>query len=58
MDASILQLFLALQFASIYSWELSSSEKSLVGKQNKSSIYLKDFTDSDFFTQMQSIAVL
>ena len=50
MDASILQLFLALQF--------SSSEKSLVGKQNKSSIYLKDFTDSDFFTQMQSIAVL
>ena len=36
-----LQLYLA-------SWQLSSSNKSLVGKKN-SSIYLMDFTDLDFF---------
>ena len=33
MTASILQQLLALYFAIIYSWELSSSEKSLVGKK-------------------------
>ena len=48
MNASILQQLLALYFAIIYSWQLSCSEKSLVGKKN-SSIYLKDFTDVDFF---------
>ena len=32
MTASILQQLLALYFAIIYSWQLSSSEKSLVGK--------------------------
>ena len=31
-----------------YSWQLSSNEKSLVGKKN-SSICLKKFTDLDFF---------
>ena len=33
MIASILQQLLALYFAMIYSWQLSSSEKSLVGKK-------------------------
>ena len=44
MTASILQQLLALQIAIIYGWQLSSSEKSLVGKKY-SSIYFKDFTD-------------
>ena len=48
MTASILQQLLALYFAIRYSWQLSSSEKSLVGKKN-SSVCLKDFTDLDFF---------
>ena len=48
MTASILQQLLALYFAIIYSWQLSSNEKSLVGKKN-SSIHSKDFTDLDFF---------
>ena len=48
MTASILQQLLALYFAIRYSWQLSSSEKSLVEKKN-SSICLKDFTDLDFF---------
>ena len=48
MTASILQQLLDLHFAIIYSWLLSSSEKSLLGKK-KSSIYFKDFTDLDFF---------
>ena len=48
MTASILQQLLALYFAFIYRWQHSSGEKSLVGKKN-SSIYLKDFTDLDFF---------
>ena len=39
---------LALYFAIIRSWQLSSSDKPLVAKQN-SSIYLKDFTNLDFF---------
>ena len=34
--------------AIIYSWQLSSSEKSLVEKKNHS-LYFKDFTDLDFF---------
>ena len=33
MTASMLQQLLALYFANIYSWQLSSSEKSLVGKK-------------------------
>ena len=33
MTASILQQLLGLYFAIIYSWQLSSSEKSLVGKK-------------------------
>ena len=33
MTASILQQLLALYFALIYTWQLSSSEKSLVGKK-------------------------
>ena len=33
MTASILQQLLALYFALIYSWQLSSSKKSLVGKK-------------------------
>ena len=33
MTASILQQLLALYFAIIHSWQLSSSEKSLVGKK-------------------------
>ena len=40
--------WLALYFAIIYRWQLSRSEKSLVGKKD-SSIYDKDFTDLDFF---------
>ena len=48
MTASILQELLALYFAIIYNWQLSSSEKSLVEKKN-SCMYLKDFTDLDFF---------
>ena len=42
MTASVLQQLLASYFAIIYSWQLSSSE-------NNSSIYLKYFTDLDFF---------
>ena len=48
MTAPILQQLLDLHFAIIYSWQLSSSEKSLLGKKN-SSIYFKDFTDLDLF---------
>ena len=48
MTASILQQLLNLHFAIIYSWQLSSSGKSLLGKK-KSSIYFKYFTDLDFF---------
>ena len=33
MTSSILQQFLALYFAIIYSYQLSSSEKSLVGEK-------------------------
>ena len=51
MAASILQELLALYFTFIYSWQLSSGKKSLVRVKN-SSIYLKDFTDLDFFSQM------
>ena len=47
MNASILQQLLALYFVIIYSWQLSRSEKSLVGK--KIHPYIKDFTDLDFF---------
>ena len=46
MTASILQQFLALYFAILYSWQLWNSEKSFVGKKL---IYLKDFTDLEFF---------
>ena len=48
MNTSILQQLLALYFAIIYSWQLSSSEKSLVGKNNLFK-YFKDFVDLDFF---------
>ena len=48
MTAFILQQLLPLHFGIIYSWLLSSSEKTLVWKKN-SSIYFKDFTDLDFF---------
>ena len=48
MTASIPQQLLALYFIVIYIRQLSSSERSLVGKKN-SSIYFKDFTDLDFF---------
>ena len=48
MTASILQQLLGLYFATIYSLQLSRSEKSLVGKK-KSPISLKNFTDLDFF---------
>ena len=47
MTASILQQFLGLYFTIIYSWQLSSCQKSLVGKKT-SSIYFKDFKDLDF----------
>ena len=43
MSASILQQLLALYFAIVYSWQLSSSEKSLSRK--KFIQYLMDFTD-------------
>ena len=33
MNTSILQQLLALYFATLYSWQLSSSEKSLVGEK-------------------------
>ena len=48
MAASILQQLLALYFVTIYSWQLSSREKSLVEKKI-SFIYFKDFTDLVFF---------
>ena len=48
MTPSILQQLLALYFAITYSWKVSRSEQILVGKKNLS-IYLKDFTDLDFF---------
>ena len=48
MTASILQHLLALYFAITYSWQISSSEKSIAMKKS-SSIYLKDFTDFFFF---------
>ena len=43
-----LRKLLALYFAIIYSWQLSSSGKSLVEKKT-SYIYFKGFTDLDFF---------
>ena len=59
MTASILQQLLALYFPIIYSWQFSSSEKSLVGKKISLSlslsiyiyiyIYQKDLTDLNFF---------
>ena len=48
MTPSILQQLLALYFAVIYRWQLSSSEKSLL-EEKKSSIHVKDFTDLHFF---------
>ena len=48
MTAFILQQLLSLCFAITYSWQLSSSKKSLVGKK-KSSIYFKDFAYLDLF---------
>ena len=48
MTASILQRLSALYLAIRYSWQHSSSGKSLVRKKN-SSIYFKNFTDLDFF---------
>ena len=39
MTSSILQQLLALYFAIIYNWQVSSSENSLVGKKY-SSVYL------------------
>ena len=48
ISAFILQQLLALNFAIIYSWQLSSSGKSLVREKN-SPIYLKDFSDLEFF---------
>ena len=55
MTASILQRLLALHFAIIYGWQLSSNEKSLLGKN--SFIYFNDFRDlyffcTDIFSQM------
>ena len=52
MNASILQQLLALYFAIIYSWQLISSEKPLVGK-NFNHMSQRDFTDlfyTDFFS--------
>ena len=48
ISAFILQQLLALNFAIICSWQLSSSGKSLVREKN-SPIYLKDFSDLEFF---------
>ena len=48
MTASILQQLLALCVALIYSWQLSSSKKSLAGKKFIY-IFFKDFTDLYFF---------
>ena len=48
MTDSSLQQLLASYFAITYTWQLSSSEKLLVGKQN-SSIHFNDLTDLDFF---------
>ena len=52
MNASILQQLLALYFAIIYSWQLISSERPLVGK-NFNHMSRRDFTDlfyTDFFS--------
>ena len=56
MTASILQHLLALYFVITYSWQISSSEKSLAVKKS-SSVYLKDFTDLDFFHFLWQIHV-
>ena len=48
ISAFILQQLLVLNFAIIYSWQLSSSGKSLVREKN-SPIHLKDFSDLEFF---------
>ena len=48
MTGSILKQLLDLYFAIIYSWQLSSREKSLVWTK-KSSTYFKDFIDLEFF---------
>ena len=53
MTAFVLQQLLALYFEIIYSSQLSSFETPLVGKKI-SSIYLKDFTDLDFFFSFYS----
>ena len=54
LDAcSILQQLLALYFAIMCSWQLSSSEKSSVKKKD-SSISLKVFTDLDLFFTFSS----
>ena len=47
MTDFILKQLLALYFSGIYSWQLSSDEKSLVGI--RLAIYFKDFTGLDFF---------
>ena len=52
MNASILQQLLALYFAIIYSWQLISSEKPLVGK-NFNHMSQRDFTDL-FYTDFSS----
>ena len=52
MNASILQQLLALYFAIIYSWQLISSEKPLVGK-NFNHMSQRDFTDL-FYTDFYS----
>ena len=48
MTASILQQLLAIYFAIIYSWQLSSGEKLLVGKKTQPYIS-RIFADLDFF---------
>ena len=48
---------MALYFAIIQSWQLSSSEESLIEKKS-SSKYTKDFTDLDFFTHIFSLHFL
>ena len=48
IPASILEQFLALHLAIIYSWQHFSTDKVIVGEKSPYPIYLKYFTDLDF----------
>ena len=57
MTASILQQFLALSSGIIYSWQWLLKKWEAISREKNSSIYLKDFTDLDFFFSLFSFSL-